>query len=78
MQWYSDRNLLLSDLDELLTKTVRVRNYEIILLDETTRVFVVFRSFPSARRSSCPTSTQTRRCSATFRKAARNILRSIC
>jgi len=47
MQWYSDTNLLLTDLHELLTKTVGVRSYEIILLDESARIFTVFRSFPN-------------------------------
>jgi len=47
MQWYSDTDLLLRDLHELLTKTVRVRSYEIILLDEAARIFTVFRSYPN-------------------------------
>lgn len=46
MQWYSDTNLLLSDLHELLLKTICLQRYQIILLDETSRVFSLFRSFP--------------------------------
>ena len=46
MQMYTDTTLLLSDLHELLLKTVRVRHYQIILLDDTSRVFSLFRSYP--------------------------------
>ena len=46
MQWYTDTNLLLSDLDDLLVKTVRVGNYRIILRDETSRGYSLFRSYP--------------------------------
>ncbi len=46
MQWYTDTNLLLSDLDDLLVKTVRVGNYRMILLDETSRAYSLFRSYP--------------------------------
>ncbi|MEA3188852.1 MAG: two-component system, NtrC family, sensor kinase [Chthoniobacter sp.] len=54
MQWYSDMGLLLSDLHELLTKTVRVRSYEIILLDETTRTFSLFRAYPERPDTQLP------------------------
>src|SRR5439155_9492789 len=37
--WYADLNLLLEDFNDLLIKTIQVRSYEIILLEETTRVF---------------------------------------
>src|SRR5208282_2612527 len=46
MQMYTDTTLLLSDLHELLLKTIRVRHYQIILLDDTSRVFSLFRSHP--------------------------------
>ena len=46
MQMYTDTTLLLSDLHELLLKTIRVRLYQIILLDDTNRVFSLFRSYP--------------------------------
>lgn len=43
---YSSTHSLLGDLHDLLVRTVQVRGYEIILLDETTRAFSVFRSYP--------------------------------
>ena len=43
---YSDVNVLLGDLDELLEGTIGVGSYKIILLDETSRVFSLFRSHP--------------------------------
>ncbi|MDP9292471.1 MAG: ATP-binding protein [Verrucomicrobiota bacterium] len=46
MQWYNDTNLLMSDLQELFLKTIRIRSYQIILLDETSRIFSLFRAFP--------------------------------
>ncbi|MBI2925183.1 MAG: hypothetical protein HYY24_05705 [Verrucomicrobia bacterium] len=46
MPWYSDPDGLLNDFEELLLKTVRVRSYHIILLDEATRVFSLFRAYP--------------------------------
>lgn len=46
IQWYGDTDLLLHDLHDLLTRTVLVRSYQIILPNETGRVFVMFRSFP--------------------------------
>ncbi|HWB58423.1 MAG TPA: ATP-binding protein [Chthoniobacteraceae bacterium] len=46
MQMYTDTTLLLSDLHDLLLKTIRVRHYQIILLDETSRVFSLFRAHP--------------------------------
>ncbi|MEW6158256.1 MAG: ATP-binding protein [Verrucomicrobiota bacterium] len=51
MQWYTDSNLLLDGLHELLVKTMRVRSYHIIVLDEKTRIFSLFRSYPPARES---------------------------
>lgn len=46
MQWYNDTNQLLSDLHALLLKTIEVKHYQIILLDDTSRVFSLFRSYP--------------------------------
>lgn len=46
MQMYTDTNLLLSDLHDLLLKTVMVKHYQIILLDDTSRAFSLFRSYP--------------------------------
>ncbi|MBI3850631.1 MAG: hypothetical protein HY298_10230 [Verrucomicrobia bacterium] len=44
--WYSDTTLLLDDLHDLLVLTMRMRSYQIILLDETARAFSLLRSFP--------------------------------
>jgi signal transduction histidine kinase len=44
--WYSDTTQLLKDLHELLVSTVRVKSYQIILLDESTRAFALFCSYP--------------------------------
>ena len=44
--WYADVNLLLEDFNDLLVKTIKVRSYQIILLEEASRVFSLFRSFP--------------------------------
>ena len=46
MQWYHDSNQLLSDLHTLLLKTMGVTRYQIILLDENTHVFSLFRAHP--------------------------------
>lgn len=46
IQWYTDANLLLNDLHDLLAKIIQVQRYYIILLDEKTRVFSLFRSHP--------------------------------
>jgi signal transduction histidine kinase len=46
MASYGDTDLLLGDLDELLVATVHVSSYKIILLDETSRVFSLFRAHP--------------------------------
>jgi signal transduction histidine kinase len=46
MPWYADPEALLHDFEELLLKTIRMRSYAILLLDETTRHFGLFRSFP--------------------------------
>lgn len=46
MQFYTNTDLLLQDLDTLLVRTVRVKTYQIILLDETTHTFSIFRAHP--------------------------------
>ncbi len=52
--WYQDRNTLFDDLHELLTGTIRVCVYQVILWDDTTRAFSVYRAFPE--RASTPLS----------------------
>ena len=44
--WYSDTTLLLDDLHDLLVLTMRMRSYQIVLLDETSRSFSLLRSCP--------------------------------
>jgi signal transduction histidine kinase len=46
MQHYSNFDVLLDSLGELLTKIVRVRSYHIILRDEHNRAFTAVRSYP--------------------------------
>jgi signal transduction histidine kinase len=46
LPWYTDSKLLMDDFHDLLAKTVTVQNYHVVLLDETTRKFSVFRSYP--------------------------------
>lgn len=46
MPWYSEPDQLLDDFEALLLKTIRVRSYAIILLDETTRMFALLRAYP--------------------------------
>ncbi len=43
---YTDANLLMDDLDDLLVNVVKVRSYYIILLDEGSHQFSLFRSYP--------------------------------
>ena len=54
VQFYNNADLLLNDLDALFVKTIRVRNYQIILLDESTHVFTVFRGHPKAQQAQLP------------------------
>ncbi|KAF0174924.1 MAG: Integral membrane sensor signal transduction histidine kinase [Limisphaerales bacterium] len=54
VQFYNNADLLLNDLDALFVKTIRVRNYQIILLDESTHVFTVFRGHPKAAQAQLP------------------------
>ncbi len=44
---YTHVGLLLDDLHDLLVNIVKVESYQIILLDETTRQFSLFRAYPS-------------------------------
>ncbi len=46
MTWYSDVNLLLNDLHDLLTRVFNLASYHLILRDETNRLFEVARSHP--------------------------------
>jgi signal transduction histidine kinase len=46
IQWYTDADSLMGDLHDLLVHTLRVRSYQIILLDEATRAFALVKSFP--------------------------------
>jgi signal transduction histidine kinase len=46
MPYYTSTDTLLSDLDALLTKTVNVKSYQMILLDETTHSYSIFRGYP--------------------------------
>ncbi len=54
VQFYNNADLLLNDLDALFVKTIHVRNYQIILLDESTHVFTVFRSHPRLQQVQLP------------------------
>lgn len=54
VQFYNNADLLLNDLDALFVKTIRVRNYQIILLDESTHVFTVFRGHPKFPQAQLP------------------------
>ena len=46
MPFYSNTDSLLSDLEALLVKSIKVKSYQIILLDETTHSFSIFRGYP--------------------------------
>src|SRR6266404_1446152 len=48
LPWYTDSKLLMDDFHDLLVKTVKLRGYCIVLLDETTRKFSPFRSYPDS------------------------------
>lgn len=54
MQWYNDTTKLLGDVNDLLVKTVKVNRYQIILLDDTSRVFSLFRSYPEQPSKQIP------------------------
>ena len=46
MAWYTDLGALLNDLHELLAHAFKLSAYQIILRDETSRVFTLFRAHP--------------------------------
>ena len=46
MAWYTDLGALLNDLHELLTRAFKLQSYQIILRDETSRLFTLFRGHP--------------------------------
>ena len=54
MTWYSDINLLLNDLQDLLTRVFHLQSYHLILRDETNRLFEIAHAFPPAAHSQCP------------------------
>jgi signal transduction histidine kinase len=47
MKSFPDPQFLLQELDSLLVSTMKVRGYQIILLDDATRAFVLFHSQPA-------------------------------
>ena len=46
MPWYADLDLLLGDVHEIFQHCFRIESYQIILRDETTRTFNLFRAHP--------------------------------
>ncbi len=44
MTWYSDLNTLLNDLHDVLTRTLRLSSYQIILRDEASHAFTLLRT----------------------------------
>ncbi|MGZ4987973.1 MAG: ATP-binding protein [Limisphaerales bacterium] len=54
MRSYPDPEVLLEEMNELLAKTMRVNSYELILLDETSRGFMLYHSFPSRPHVALP------------------------
>ena len=54
MTWYTDTQPLLNDLHDLLIKAFKLKSYQIILRDETTRVFTVFRAHPEQAQRQLP------------------------
>lgn len=54
MTWYSDMNLLLNDLDQLFVRVFQLETYNIILRDETNRLFELIRSRPAQLPRPCP------------------------
>ena len=54
MTWQNDLSQLLDELDEVLTKAFRFTSYQIILRDETTRAFTLFRAFPEEPQRQLP------------------------
>ena len=54
MTWYTDTQSLLNDLHDLLIKAFKLKSYQIILRDETSRVFTLFRAFPEQAQRQFP------------------------
>ncbi len=54
MAWYTDIDALLNDLHELLTRVFKLKSYQIILRDETTRLFTLFRAEPVQTQKQLP------------------------
>ncbi len=54
MTWYIDTYPLLNDLHDLLIKAFKLKGYQIILRDETTRVFTLARSYPEQAQRQLP------------------------
>ena len=54
MAWYTDLGTLLNDLHELLVRVFKLKSYQIILRDETSRVFTLFRGHPEQTQKQLP------------------------
>ncbi|MGA2174725.1 MAG: ATP-binding protein [Verrucomicrobiota bacterium] len=54
MRSYPEPQYLLQELEELLASTMKMRSYQIILLDDTTRGFKLFHSRPQQAESALP------------------------
>jgi signal transduction histidine kinase len=54
MSWYSDVNTLMNDLHDVLVRTLKLASYQIILREETNRLFGVFRSHPEQSQQQLP------------------------
>lgn len=54
MAWYHDLHTMLNDLHDVLTRKFRLETYQIILRDESTRTFSLFRSHPEAPQRQIP------------------------
>ncbi len=54
MTWYIDTYPLLNDLHELLIKAFKLKSYQVILRDETSRVFTLHRSYPEQPQRQLP------------------------
>ncbi len=54
MAWYTDIDALFNDLHDLLTRVFKLKSYQIILRDETTRLFTLFRAEPVQMQKQLP------------------------
>ena len=54
MAWYTDLGALLNDLHQLLTHSFKLSAYQIILRDETSRLFTLFRAHPEQAQRQLP------------------------